>query len=435
MNILERSIPQVVNIPQSIPSAATAGIVRAPHNLDNPYTCISDATINDNRLNGNPLTLLLRLLCKPDDWKIDTAALANEMDWCESKVKDALQTLRSLGYYDWTRSSNGKASWTWTKTVYESPSLNPGFSSDEISSDEKVPDRLSINIPSIELPNIGGGGLEGESERGRSRLVSEDAITENSSPGQNEDVQDCAAPEPTDAPGTAEARTGIERRVDDLVNDPVKHQMGMDLLSMGVTECKTLALLADFDITHIRNEYNAWIVDNHASMKNPVGVLIYRIRNNPPVQIDGYSEMMEADERPEHEQMTDEISAHLQLGTLPDQEGVEELIEEVAPLPVTPLLLGQPSESSQALMDLWPDVLSELQVSMPPARFDTWVSNLAIADSGDAAVTLIAPNAYAANWLKHRLGSQIGRKYSRVAGKTIVVEFVAAQSNGNRAPV
>ncbi len=57
----------------------------------------------------------------------------------------------------------------------------------------------------------------------------------------------------------------------------------------------------------------------------------------------------------------------------------------------------------------WQATLGQLQMDMPKASFDTWVSNAELIKQGDDCVTIGVQNAYARDWLDSRLSSTVSR--------------------------
>ena len=61
------------------------------------------------------------------------------------------------------------------------------------------------------------------------------------------------------------------------------------------------------------------------------------------------------------------------------------------------------------LDEAWTSVLSQLQVEMPRASFDTWVRDTEVVSLEDGRMTIATRNAYAREWLDSRLGSTVQR--------------------------
>jgi len=76
-------------------------------------------------------------------------------------------------------------------------------------------------------------------------------------------------------------------------------------------------------------------------------------------------------------------------------------------------------------MEIWQTALNTLKLQMTRATFDTWLANTQLInyDEHTAAFTIGVANAYAKDWLEHRLHQIILRTLSRLTGKTATVQF------------
>lgn len=52
---------------------------------------------------------------------------------------------------------------------------------------------------------------------------------------------------------------------------------------------------------------------------------------------------------------------------------------------------------------IWVDSLSELQLQMTRATFDTWLRGSHVIETGDGCLTIAVRHSYAVDWLQHRL--------------------------------
>jgi hypothetical protein len=73
---------------------------------------------------------------------------------------------------------------------------------------------------------------------------------------------------------------------------------------------------------------------------------------------------------------------------------------------------------------LWRAVLSELQLQMPRATFETWLKSTTAQVDGDT-LTVIAGNPYAQDWLDNRLRNPIERTVAGLAGRPLTIVFAA----------
>lgn len=79
----------------------------------------------------------------------------------------------------------------------------------------------------------------------------------------------------------------------------------------------------------------------------------------------------------------------------------------------------------------WDQVLDELQLQMPKATFDMWLRRTTAQQDGDRLIVTVA-NAYALDWLEHRLRSTIERAVAAVVGQPLKVTFTVKTTAGRR---
>jgi hypothetical protein len=92
-----------------------------------------------------------------------------------------------------------------------------------------------------------------------------------------------------------------------------------------------------------------------------------------------------------------------------------------------PIRDGQPQDEETPEAVLWRAALAELQLQMTQATFDTWLKGSELVRcEGDTFVVGVA-NAYARDWLEHRLLPVITRTLARRVGHPVGVEFVAPE--------
>jgi chromosomal replication initiator protein len=85
---------------------------------------------------------------------------------------------------------------------------------------------------------------------------------------------------------------------------------------------------------------------------------------------------------------------------------------------------------------VWRAALGELQVSLSPANYETWLRDTALVDVDDHRFRIAVPNGFAKDWLETRYRSLISQTLARIVGYSVQVEFVvnaAAQSAGGEA--
>ena len=80
----------------------------------------------------------------------------------------------------------------------------------------------------------------------------------------------------------------------------------------------------------------------------------------------------------------------------------------------------------------WQAALSQLQMEMPKASFDTWVRCTELVEYTADTFTVGVQNAYARYWLENRLSSTVTRLLSGMMSKPQVVEFVVFHKEGSK---
>jgi chromosomal replication initiator protein len=80
---------------------------------------------------------------------------------------------------------------------------------------------------------------------------------------------------------------------------------------------------------------------------------------------------------------------------------------------------------------VWRAALGELQVSLSPANFDTWLKDTQLVEiDEDDRFRIAAPNGFARDWLDNRYRTLISQTLARVVGHSVSVEFVVADASG-----
>ena len=84
---------------------------------------------------------------------------------------------------------------------------------------------------------------------------------------------------------------------------------------------------------------------------------------------------------------------------------------------------------------IWRAALGELQVSLSPANFETWLRNTALVDVDDTRFRISVPNGFAKDWLETRYRPLISQTLARIVGYSVQVEFVVqAEPAGDEPP-
>jgi chromosomal replication initiator protein len=77
---------------------------------------------------------------------------------------------------------------------------------------------------------------------------------------------------------------------------------------------------------------------------------------------------------------------------------------------------------------VWRAALGELQVSLSPANFETWLRDTMLIDVDDNRFRIAVPNGFAKDWLESRYRPLISQTLARIVGYSVQVEFVVGTS-------
>jgi chromosomal replication initiator protein len=83
---------------------------------------------------------------------------------------------------------------------------------------------------------------------------------------------------------------------------------------------------------------------------------------------------------------------------------------------------------------VWRAALGELQVSLSPANYETWLRDTQLVDVDEQRFRIAVPNGFAKDWLETRYRSLISQTLARIVGYSVQVEFlvtVTPSDNGN----
>lgn len=73
--------------------------------------------------------------------------------------------------------------------------------------------------------------------------------------------------------------------------------------------------------------------------------------------------------------------------------------------------------------DIWAETLRDLRHHMTTATFDTWLANSRLVDHGSGRMVVAVRNAYAVDWLQHRLYDVVSRVVTAVTGQSYEIVF------------
>ncbi len=80
---------------------------------------------------------------------------------------------------------------------------------------------------------------------------------------------------------------------------------------------------------------------------------------------------------------------------------------------------------------VWRAALGELQVSLSPANFETWLRDTQLVDVDEQRFRIAVPNGFAKDWLESRYRSLISQTLARIVGYSVQVEFVIGTTPEN----
>src|SRR5512143_147143 len=93
-----------------------------------------------------------------------------------------------------------------------------------------------------------------------------------------------------------------------------------------------------------------------------------------------------------------------------------------------PQTLSQEKPASMDAKQVWRAALGELQVSLSPANYETWLRDTTLIDVDDNRFRIAVPNGFAKDWLETRYRSLISQTLARIVGYSVQVEFLVKQA-------
>lgn len=96
-----------------------SGIIRVEHDRQHPYKVINTSFANDERLTWGARGLLVYLLSKPNDWKMQVPDLVSQSPAGRDAVYSILKNLEENGYLQRTRTRRPDGTFEFCSVVYE----------------------------------------------------------------------------------------------------------------------------------------------------------------------------------------------------------------------------------------------------------------------------------------------------------------------------
>jgi chromosomal replication initiator protein len=80
---------------------------------------------------------------------------------------------------------------------------------------------------------------------------------------------------------------------------------------------------------------------------------------------------------------------------------------------------------------VWRAALGELQVSLSPANYETWLRDTQLVDVDEQRFRIAVPNGFAKDWLETRYRSLISQTLARIVGYSVQVEFMVSTASAD----
>src|SRR3954447_12949388 len=77
---------------------------------------------------------------------------------------------------------------------------------------------------------------------------------------------------------------------------------------------------------------------------------------------------------------------------------------------------------------VWRAALGELQVSLSPANYETWLRETNLVEVDENRFRISVPNGFAKDWLETRYRSLIAGTLARIVGYSVQVEFLVTMT-------
>lgn len=99
-------------------------MIRRAARPDRNFLIVDNAVVRDSRLSLKATGLLVRILSRPDDWRMDRDSLARECKEGTAAIRSALKELRGAGYIVQGKRRDEKGHWITETVVYDRPQVS-----------------------------------------------------------------------------------------------------------------------------------------------------------------------------------------------------------------------------------------------------------------------------------------------------------------------
>ena len=101
----------------------------------------------------------------------------------------------------------------------------------------------------------------------------------------------------------------------------------------------------------------------------------------------------------------------------------------IAAIARQPIATQQDPPQKMDAKQVWRAALGELQVSLSPANFETWLRDTQLVDVDDQRFRIAVPNGFAKDWLETRYRSLISQTLARIVGYSVQVKFAVQKTD------
>ncbi|MEY2875898.1 MAG: hypothetical protein RLZZ373_3269 [Pseudomonadota bacterium] len=120
-----RALPTAGGWPGCLLRGSRVTIIRSPR-IQRDFTILANSVCLDKSLTMRALGVLVRLLCRPDNWRTNSESLAAEFGCGRDAVRGALQELQQAGYILLQKTQNDSGHWSSAWLVFEEPQAGAG---------------------------------------------------------------------------------------------------------------------------------------------------------------------------------------------------------------------------------------------------------------------------------------------------------------------